>query len=178
MATNAVKPFDGNREYSGGQYKASKRFEMRQGDPRVHALFVEFTNFPKRAVTWEFQKSVIELAQDIFTGDYNWFYRQDSNALLKDQNYGFVLDTIRFIATGTRKFSIHTWPTLVSYEVPIVNESVDGRRDIFMLMQKLDVPTDTNHFIQKWLSHKNGFDDLMYTMHLLFGTVPEQINKA
>ena len=119
MATNAVKPFDGNREYSGGQYKAGKRFEMRQGDPRVHDLFVEFTNFPKQATTWNFQKRVVDLAQELFAGDYNWFIRQDSNAMLTDQNYAFVLDTIRFIASGTRKFSILTWPALVSYKVPI-----------------------------------------------------------
>lgn len=174
--TNAVKPFDSTRDYSGGQYKPTKRFEMRQGDPRVHALFVEFTNFPKQAVTWEFQRRLIDLAQELFEGDYSWFIRQDSNALLKDQNYAFVLDTVRFIATGTRKFSIHTWPALVTYDVPVINESVDGRRDIYFLMEKLGVPTDTAKFIQKWLSHKGGFDDMMYTIHLLFGTVPAKVN--
>lgn len=177
MATNAVKPFDSNRDYSGGQFKAGKRFEMRAGDPRVHDLFVEFTNFPKQAVTWAFQKRVIDLALELFAGNYSWFIRQDSNALLKDQNYAFVLDTVRFIATGTRKFSIHTWPALVTYEVPIINESVDNRRDIYFLMEKLDVPTQTEKFLQKWLSHKGGFDDLMYTLHLLFGTVPEKVDQ-
>lgn len=177
MATNAVKPFDGNREYSGGQYKAGKRFEMRQGDPRVHELFVEFTNFPKQAITWQFRKKVIDLAQELFAGEYSWFIRQDSNAMLTDQNYAFVLDTIRFIASGTRKFSIHTWPSLISYNVPVVTESVEGRREIYFMMDKLDVPTDTAKVLQKWLSHKGGFDDLMYTLHLLFGTVPEQVNR-
>lgn len=175
MATNAVKPFDSNRDYSGGQYKAGKRFEMRQGDPRVHALFVEFTNFPKQAVTWDFQKRLIDLAQEMFAGEYSWFIRQDANALLTDQNYAFVLDTVRFIATGTRKFSIHTWPALVTYEVPIVSESVEGRREIYLLVDKLSVPTQADKFLQQWLSHKGGFDDLMYTLHLLFGTVPEKV---
>lgn len=176
MATNAVKPFPDGRDYSGGQIKPTKRFEMRQGDPRVHALFVEFTNFPKRAVTWDFQKRVIDIAQELFEGEYSWFVRQDSNALLKDQNYAFVLDTVRYIATGRRKFSIHTWPALVTYDVPVISESVAGRRDIYFLMESLHVPTKTNDFIQRWLSWPDGFNDMVYTLHLLFGSVPEQIN--
>lgn len=175
MSNIKVRPFPVNREYSGGQSKASKRFEIRQGDPRVHDLFVEFTNFPKLAITWEFQKRVINLAQDLFAGEYSWFIRQDANAMLTDQNYAFVLDTIRYIATGTRKFSIHTWPTLLSYDVPIVTESVEGRREIYFLMEKLTVATQTEKFIAQWLSHKDGFNDLMYSMHMLFGNIPEQI---
>jgi hypothetical protein len=176
MSNIAVRPFPENRDYSGGQAKASRRFEMRIGDPRVHSLFVEFTNFPKQAITWDFQKRVIELAQDLFAGEYSWFIRQDANALLKDQNYAFVLDTIRYIATGHRKFSIHTWPALLTYEVPVITESVEGRRDIYFLMQKLTVPTQADKFIAQWLSHKDGFNDLMYSLHMLFGNVPEKVN--
>jgi hypothetical protein len=176
MSNIAVRPFPENRDYSGGQAKASRRFEMRAGDPRVHDLFVEYSNFPKQAITWDFQKRVINLAQDMFAGEYSWFIRQDANALLKDQNYAFVLDTVRFIASGTRKFSIHTWPALLTYDVPIVTESVEGRRDIYFLTQKLDVPTNNEQFIAKWLSHKGGFDDLMYTMNMLFGNVPAKVN--
>lgn len=175
--TNAVKPFDSNRDYSGGQNKAPQRFTLREGDPRVHDLFVEFTNHPKRAVTWEFQSRVINLAQELFQGEYSWFIRQDSNALIKDQNYAFILDTVRYIATGKRKFSIYTWPALVSYEVPITNESVQGRRDIYFLTQELHVPLDADAFIQMWLTHKDGFNDLVYSLHLLFGSTPEKINR-
>ncbi len=177
MATNSVKPFPEGRDYSGGQIKPTKRFEMRKGDPRMHALFVEFTNFPKRAVTWEFQRKIIDLAQELFEGEYSWFIRQDSNALVKDQNYAFILDTVRYVATGRRKFSIHTWPALVSYEVPLIAESVSGRREIFFLMDQLKVPSQTNALIQRWLSWPDGFNDMVYTMHLLFGSVPEQVKS-
>jgi len=104
------------------------------------------------------------------------YLKVDSNALLKDQNYAFVLDTVRFIATGRRRFSIHTWPALVTYEVPVFNESVQGRRDIYLLTEELHVPIQTEAFIQKWLSQKDGFNDMVYTLHLLFGSVPEKVN--
>lgn len=177
MATNAVKPFPDGRDYSGGQIKPTKRFELREGDPRVHNLFVEFTNFPTRASTWSFQKRVVNIAQELFSGEYSWFMRQDSNALIKDQNYAFILDTVRYIATGRRKFSIHTWPALLTYEVPTGTESVNDRREIFLLMQELKVPTELNALLQMWLSHPGGIYDMMYTLHMLFGSVPEKISS-
>lgn len=172
--TNAVKPgYSDARDYSGGQYKAAQRFTMRQGDPRVHDLYLVFTNEPRKAVTWEFRKKVIELAQSLFAGNFNWFIRQDANASIVDQNYMFLLDTVRFIATGHRRLSIYTWPALISYNVPVGN-SVDQRNDISKLFIEFALATDTTTVLSKWISRKNGFDDLMYTMHMLFGNVPEQ----
>lgn len=173
-STNAVKPGAGeNRDYSGGQFKASQRFTMRQGDPRVHALYLIFTNEPKVSVTWDFRKQVIDLAQQLFAGNFNWFIRQDTNAMITDQNYAFMLDTVRFIATGRRRISIYTWPALLTYNVP-AGISVDSRNDISKLFIELALDTHVDKVIQKWVSHKGGFDDMMYTINMLFGTVPEQ----
>lgn len=175
--TNAVKPgYSDARDYSGGQYKAAQRFTMRQGDPQVHELYLIFTNEPRKAVTWEFRKKVIDLAQTLFDGNFNWFIRQDTNAMITDQNYFFMLDTVRFIATGRRRMSIYTWPTLLSYNVPI-GSTVDSRSEISKLFIELALETDTTTILSKWISHKNGFDDLMYTLNMLFGNVPEQNNS-
>lgn len=171
-AISSVRPF--SNEFSGGQHKAAQRFTMRQGDPRVHDLYLIFTNEPKRAVTWEFRKQVIDLAQTLFSGDFNWFIRQDTNALITDQNYQFMLDTVRFIATGRRRLSIYTWPALLSYKVP-VNSVIGDRREISKLFIELALETDVNTILKKWLCHKGGFDDLMYTLNMLFGNMPEQI---
>lgn len=177
MPTNAVKPFDVNREYTGGQYKANQRFTLREGDPRVHELFVEYTNFPSRTVYWEFRKRVIDLALQLFNGNYNWFIRQDSNALITDQNYAFLLDTVRFIASGHRRFSIYTWPALLTYDPPTVPGAVDNRHEIVELFKTLQLNTDIVAMLQRWCSHKGGFDDLMYTLNMLFGTMPEKVDN-
>lgn len=175
--TNAVKPFAGDaRDYSGGQFKAAQRFTMRQGDPRVHELYLIFTNEPRLSVTWDFRKRVIQLAQSLFGGNFNWFIRQDKNAMVTDQNYLFLLDTVRFIATGHRRLSIYTWPALLTYDVP-VGKAVDSRDEISKLYIETAMATDTDTLISKWLSRKNGFDDMMYTLNMLFGNVPEQVNN-
>lgn len=177
MPTNAVKPFDANREYSGGQAKAQQRFTMRAGDPRVVELFVEYTNFPRRTVYWEFRKRVIDLAQILFKGNYNWFIRQDNNAYITEHNYAFLQDTVRFIATGRRRLSIHTWPMLLTAEPSTGLHLIEDRRGIAELFMALGLGTDNNEVLQKWLSQKGGFDDLMYTLNMLFGSIPEKINK-
>lgn len=177
MPTNAVKPFDANREYSGGQAKAQQRFTMRQGDPRVVDLFVEYTNFPRRTVHWEFRKRVIDLARILFNGNYNWFIRQDNNAYITEHNYAFLQDTVRFIATGRRRLSIHTWPMLLTAEPASGLQLIEDRRVISELFKDLGLSTNNNNVLQKWLSQENGFDDLMYTLNMLFGSIPEKINK-
>lgn len=174
--TNAVKPFTGeSRDYSGGQYKAAQRFTMRQGNPQVHELYLIFTNEPRVSVTWDFRKKVIQLAQSLFEGDFNWFIRQDKNAMVTDQNYLFLIDTVRFIATGSRRLSIYTWPALLTYDVP-VGKTVDTRDEISKLFIETALATDTTTLISKWLSHKDGFNDMMYTLNMLFGNLPKQIN--
>ncbi|BEG72734.1 hypothetical protein [Pseudomonas phage vB_PaeM_PS119XW] len=177
MPTNAVKPFDANREYSGGQAKAQQRFTMRQGDPRVVELMVEYTNFPRRAVYWEFRKRVIDLALIKFSGNYNWFIRQDNNAMIADHNYAFLQDTVRFIATGKRRVNIHAWPMLLTAEPPAGVQLIEDRRDIAELFLSYNLSPNENDMLQEWLKKKGGFDDLMYTMNMLFGSVPEKINK-
>lgn len=175
--TNSVRPMgNDSRDYSGGQFKAAQRFTMRQGDPRVHQLYLDFTTYPRETIYWSFRRKVVDLAQQLFSGNFNWFIRQDTNALITDQNYMFLLDTVRFIATGHRRLSIYTWPTLLSYEVPL-GASVDSRKEISDLFIELALNTDVNTIIQKWLSHKNGFNDLMYTLNMLFGNIPEKVSK-
>lgn len=175
--TNSVRPMgNDSRDYSGGQFKATQRFTMRQGDPRVHQLYLDFTTYPRETIYWSFRRKVVDLAQQLFSGNFNWFIRQDTNALITDQNYMFLLDTVRFIATGHRRLSIYTWPTLLSYEVPL-GASVDSRKEISNLFIELALNTDVNTIIQKWLSHKNGFNDMMYTLNMLFGNIPEKVSK-
>jgi hypothetical protein len=166
MGTNSVKM---NSEYSGGQARAGRRYVTSVRDPRVQDLFTEYTNFPQRTAYWEFRSRVIQEAVRLLSGNYNWFILQDNNAQVVDWNYKFLMDTIRFIATGRRQVSIHQWPMLLSDEPPAGLSLVGGRRDIADLFKTLALQTSTEAMIQKWCMQPKGFDDLMFTLHLLFG---------
>jgi hypothetical protein len=166
MGTNSVKM---NNEYSGGQAQAQRRYITSVRDERIRDLFQEFTTFPTRTEYWEFRRRVIAEAKRLFGGNYNWFILQDNNAQRVDWNYKFLLDTIRFIATGRRELSIHSWPMMLSDEPPTGLQLIGGRSDVQDLFKQLALATSIEAMLQKWCSQPKGFDDLMYTLHMLFG---------
>lgn len=166
MGTNSVKM---NSDYSGGQAQAQRRYITSVRDERVSDLFLEFTTFPTRTVHWDFRKRVIAEALRLFGGNYNWFILQDTNAQRVDWNYKFLLDTIRFIATGRRELNIHSWPLMLSDEPPTGLQLIGNRSGVQDLFKTLALSTSVEALIQKWCMQPKGFDDLMYTMHMLFG---------
>lgn len=172
MGTTAVKM---NSEYTGGQAQAQRRYITSVRDERVRDLYLEFTTFPTRTVYWDFQKRVIAEALRLFSGNYNWFILQDNNAQRVDWNYKFLLDTIRFIATGRRELSIHSWPMLVTDEPPAGLQLIGGREDVAKLFKTLALATSTEAMLQRWVSQPRGFEDLMYTLNLLFGKATVKI---
>ncbi|WWV94191.1 virion structural protein [Pseudomonas phage vB_PaePAO1-KEN19] len=173
-ATNAVRPF--GRNYSGGQQQAISRFTARPGDPQVEELYLIFTNFPAQTAYWEFHKKVLACAIRLFSGNYNWFILQDNNSNIDSYNYQFLLDTVRYIATGHRRISITQWPMLLATEPDAGAQLIEPRAEIATLFNELKLDLDTVSMIQNWVKHKNGMNDLMYTLHLLFGSV-EVIDK-
>lgn len=173
MATNSVKDF--GRSYSGGQARPTNAYVQRPGDNKIHDLFMEFVNFPGRAGYWEFRRKVVQEGLRLFTGNYNWFIRQDSNAQVTGYAYEFLQDTLRFVATGRRRLSIHTWPSMLMEDPDGGLTLVENRHDIRQLFHALHLSTSPEAMIQKWLSQKDGFDDMMYTLHLLFGTISVRI---
>lgn len=178
MSTNLVRPTASMRQYSGGQNKAEPKFRMRQGFDEVNYLYMEYTNFPQRSSYWMFKKKVVMLAAKIFNsyGDMNWFLVQDLNASLHAQNINFIKDTLRFLATGRRRISIHSWPMLITseYASGVHEDRSIGIRGIFLELG-LDTTKTNNDLIQLWLSHPGGFDDLMFSLNMLFGNQPEKI---
>uniref|UniRef100_A0AB39CCT3 Virion structural protein n=1 Tax=Pseudomonas phage RVTF4 TaxID=3236931 RepID=A0AB39CCT3_9VIRU len=166
MGTNSVKM---NSDYSGGQAFAQRRYITSVRDERIRDLMLEYTTFPTRTTQWEFRRRVIAEAKRLFGGNYNWFIMQDTNAQRVDWNYKFLLDTIRFIATGRRELDIHSWPMMLTDEPPTGLQLIGARSDIGDLFKKLALQTSTEAMIQKWLTQKNGFDDMMYTLNMLFG---------
>src|SRR5690606_30928730 len=92
---------------------------FREGVPEVVALFEEFTAPGAKVNNWQFKRKVINLAFRLFTsGGANWFLRVDDDSSIQEYNYEFILDTVRYIATGRRRIGIHSWPTLISAHDP------------------------------------------------------------
>lgn len=169
MMPNAVKVFP--RGYSGGQSSSLGPLSMRDGDEAVSKLFLEFTSHNNHTGSWEFRSRVIAEAKRLLAGNVNWFIKQDSNALVTEYSYQFLLDTVRYIATGRRKISIHGWPALIGAHPEAGLASVSERREIADTFDQLALSLSADAMIQRWCMHTGGFDDMMYSINLLFGDV-------
>lgn len=158
------KLYDGG--YHGGDYSA----KVIPGDPKVTELWMEYVNPNIDTTTWVFKKRVLNEAMRLFSSQRNWFEFQERNASLHGNNYDFVVDTLRFILTGRRHLSIHSWAELVSHE-HTQQKDVSRRHQLNDFIKKYtrDLRNPPVGMIQKWCSHKEGFDDMVCTLNLLFG---------
>lgn len=168
---NAVK--DHHPGYHGGPVDSLPAVAFRGGQPDVVALYNEFTAPGAQVANWEFRKRVIQLAIKMFSGRTNWFIGVDADQTVQEYNYEFILDTVRFIATGQRRVSVHSWPDLIGHNQPgmIQKEHSEVRK----LFHDLALSTDTVGMIQQWCTQKGGVDDLMFTLNILFGEREVQV---
>lgn len=180
MQPNAVKvrPMSEGRVYplgyyGGGQTPPQDTHETREGDPEVVALWERYTHVGNYSQLWDFRSQVIRVAKRLFTETPNWFTMQDRNPWVREYNYLFIVDTLRFIATGQRRIDIYTWPDLITYYPDAQSpRDIGGRRQIADQIRELNIDTKADRLIQLWLSHRGGFDDMMNTLRILFGDLP------
>jgi hypothetical protein len=171
---NAVKEHRGNPGYHGGQADSLPVSAFRDGQRDVVALYQEFTGPGAQVKNWEFRKKVIKLAYRLFTGRTNWFIGIDDDRSVQQYNYEFILDTVRYIATGSRRISIHSWPDLIGHNQPgFIRKEHSEVRNLF---KDLALSNDMVTLIQRWCAQKGGVDDLMLTLNILFGDRVVQVD--
>lgn len=172
---NRVKVFP--RGYSGGQSTRPDRHKTRSGDAEINALWEQYNQPVNQSTAWSFRKKVIQAAKRLLGGNTNWFLSQDHNPMLFEYNYQFVIDTLRFIATGSRRISIHAWPDLVTNYPEGQVADVSERHDVADMFESAALTTSTDVLIQLWCSRTGGFDDMICTLYILFGDIPLKIEN-
>lgn len=87
----------------------------------------------------------------------------------------FLNDTVKFIETGKRDAEVSTWVYLIHESVTQPQETKAGygqQQDKPVFKGKLSDDIDTQ-FLAKWVAQPNGFNDLMWTLRILFGTLKQ-----
>lgn len=164
------------RGYSGGQAESVRTHTQRGGDSEVVKLWDAYTDPQNHSELWTFRRWAIRVAHQMFhENGLNWFITQDTNPMVHEYNYQFLIDTLRFIGTGRRQISIHAWPDLVSnHPVKGLND-VSTRHAIADTLKDLGNTTDVDALIQMWCSREGGFDDMVCTLNILFGDLPLKV---
>lgn len=164
--------------FSGGQARRLPAHEIVLGDPEVTQLWAAYSNPSVDKNGWPFRKKVFDAFKRLTgNGQLSFFLMQDRNAELQGYSYDFLLDTIGFIATGHRRISIYTWPDYLSFQPARAAVDVDQRNKIAKLYHEFALQRDIDHLLQRWVNQPKGFDDLVWSLNIMFGT-SSQKSKA
>lgn len=115
-----------------------------------------------------YRLAVIRRARELL-GDFGEFLTaQDQNPKISKHGYGLLKDTLQFITTGRRSVSLATWETLLREEWRSgAYADLGAAKRTETLVSSLPRP---DRYMVDWLKHENGFNDMLCTVNLLFGT--------
>lgn len=155
------------RGYSGGEYLFPPDQETRHGSPDITNLYKDY--MASRSLGWPIAKRALQLAVKFFDPAKGFdFKKQDNNPLVANYNYRFLIDTLRFIATGRREMDIIMWGELMS-DLPSPSDDVDQRHVLRDVISEYDIDLRPISLVKHWCSHKGGLHDMVISLNLLFG---------
>lgn len=145
---------------------------MDEGDPRIQTLFARYGNDSNLIDNVAFKLEAIEIIRELY-GAFGRFlaYQFDYNYLMHGLNLEFLEDTLRFITTGKRDYSLLTWKELVARNPDYIVRT-NGNQRWYHAKSNFGIKKDTDleHYISMWCSHSGGFEDMLYTTWILFGS--------
>jgi len=145
----------------------------------IDKLYAAYINRSGDTTSIEYREKVLKCALMAFgTMQFDlWYAKQFVSPSVGDTHHRFLDDTLRFIETGKRDMYLDTWRALIRY-----NDIPDARppltpfaADFFGIStpgyNRVAKPADLISIIQRWTSQPNGFEDLLCTLHILFGAL-------
>ena len=164
------EPFSGVKSQT--QYQVNDKKHGGGGppsNPHVEALYAEYVKKNPAWNSFEFRERILRTALEAFglVSFESWYQSQHQSPACGDMHNEFLTDTLKFITTGQRRMHLMSWSSLLhmtddgSAIGPVSEEAEQffKNRNHFML----------NDVIQVWCSRDGGLEDLLGTLHILFG---------
>lgn len=147
-----------------------------KGIPQVDAIWKEYQSGVSFMTSFDFREKVLKTALTAFgtLSFYDWCNLQNKNIYFTALHKKFLNDTFSFIQTGKRSIVNTTWQSLLSMKeaIPKDAETPFDLNDFFRT-NEVDYARRSfrlSDILVEWTSKENGFEDLLMTIHLLFGT--------
>lgn len=136
----------------------------------VEKIYVSYVRQEPHTNSFGFREQVLRAALTAFgTSNFHaWYKLQIQSPVLGRLHRDFLDDTLRFITEGRRDMTLETWGSLIDIEnadAGTVGIS-DYAREYFGSNRPDPSVIDV---VQEWCSKPNGLEDLLGTLHILFG---------
>jgi hypothetical protein len=137
-----------------------------RGDETVTELFRVYESGVIAISSMEFKLRVLDTAMRLFGDIKSWMLLQRNNPNLLGYNLYFLRDTMKYITTGSREMSPLVWLDVMSERSSHVTQAHH------LTLKELALPAeiDTPEVLQLWCSRPGGFEDLVQSLFVLFGT--------
>jgi hypothetical protein len=149
----------------------------------VEVLWKSYIGGFSYMTSFEFREKVLLAALRAFgTSDFReWLVLQEKSPYYTEMHRRFINDTLHFILNGKRSVVVQSWsvlirPTEVSHRDRETVVNVDGffrhenqRSEEFYAGDGERPGTELTNVLHQWTSRPNGFEDLLETLHILFG---------
>jgi hypothetical protein len=147
--------------------------EQIQSNAELDQLYQRYLK--NRLITdmFEFRECVFKVALKAFGQRLVpiWYDIQMASPTCSELHRDFLDDTFRFIMTGHRSMDLQTWMALLT----IASESGEDMqrtqiaKDVFRLVASESEGLSILHLIQVWMTQCGGFEDMLLSLHILFG---------
>lgn len=146
-------------------------------NPIIEMLFKQWREMGRKPTQVDFLEDVCSAALQAFgtTNVYEWFHMQVQNPYFTANHREFLNETLRFIETGQRRFSHATWAKILRFQMATPQDAQTEYiyQDFFRTNARtsalLKPASDIYSFIARWLAQPGGFDDMLKTLHIIFG---------
>jgi hypothetical protein len=146
-------------------------------NPYVENLYSQYVKRSVNTNAFAFREKVLKATLSAFgTASFEiWFTTQYKSPACGDLHKRFLDDTLKFIRTGRREMALETWAALlqITDEGDVIGTYSKASNDYFGFK---DNHRDAEDYLvvdtmQRWLSHASGFEDMLGTLHILFGNI-------
>jgi hypothetical protein len=149
-------------------------------NPDVENLYSSYIKNNINTSSPEFRKEILVVAMKAFgTPNFlQWFSAQFRSPAAGDTHKRFLEDTLKFISSGNREMSLETWSALLHITDEGDKIGVMGDESLAFFGMKRGDSVNTarvnvfmTDIIQQWCSKPGGLEDLLGSLHILFGNV-------
>lgn len=138
--------------------------------PSVEDIYKEFMSVPANMHSMEFRERIVKIAAKAFIdADFGkWLMLQDYSKNTGGMHAKFLEDTIRYILTGTREYTHDSWIRMV-HALP-ASSKLPGKSIKEVIKQYPLYEHQMPQIITSWVSHRGGYEDLLQSLFVIFGT--------
>lgn len=156
-----------SRGYTAGNPQ-SEAVVLSSGDSVIDSLFDYFGQSQGRALSMAFYERVLDYAMVQFGDFEEWLDLQLSNPKLVGTRRDYLIETLEFALRGVpRSMSQYSWSYVLQPSDPKAADARPVR--LYQTKEYLTKGTSTAQVLQLWCSQKDGINDLLHTLHVLFG---------